>query len=1134
MTLSPASGAPELELELREGASLAELRPHLARLGVPAAAPVLVGGTVLDESHRVGLVPLVAGAHLEVGDGEPDGTLAAARAAWHLAVLDGPAAGTVWPVSGRTRVGREGPGLRLRDPLVSAEHLELRLAGARPWVRDLGSRNGTVRSRRWSRHRLRTPVPRWWTPARHGERLRLGTTTVELRSASPRTRARTSHRRALLLALLPALASLGLVLGTGRPALLLGALLGPALAAVLWHREEGAEPEERLEVDASALLVATARAVLAGRRPEPDGLLARLAPTGVLAVLGPQALETAWTLALAGQARGVEPAGWSRWLGGEGPEVVLAAHVPERAPAGRLLILVDPPHVPSWCPAVLERGTWHGPDGARRVEVRPGGAAWAERQARLLAAARALAETGAGDPPRSVRLGELGLPRTVEEVRAAWSAATDGLPVVLGAGPGGRPVVVDLVREGPHLLVAGTTGSGKSEALRAIVASLALRLPPTALGLALVDFKGGAGFGDLARLPHVVGAVTDLDPVEAGRCLEGLAAELRRRKALLAAAGASDLRELAPGPEHPGRLLVVVDEFRALAEELPELMPALVRLATQGRSLGVHLVLATQRPQGVVTPELRANVAVRLALRVTDAADSLDVVETPRAAEIPPSLPGRGVLRRGPAGTEEVQVALLGPAPAPLRPAGDPPPQEDPDAALLAVVGEAAEHWPGARPRAPWLPALPGRVPASALEPAGGLAYGLADVPAEQRRETAAWDPGEGHLLVLGGPRSGRSTALATVAAAALASGWEVHAVDLPEELRPAGLATCLPAAEPLALGRLLGLLAESEGPALLVLDDLEAVRRSLDGLARGAGTERLAALWRSRRVAVAAAAQRPGGAWSEQLAERLVLPLADPVAEELAGVPRALSGGRRPPGRAVRLPARGEPRLVQVALPGPTDRRPLPPRLVPLPERAVRPARLGPSRRGLAVGVGGDRAEVLSLPLGGALVVGPPGSGRSTALAHLVRSLPPGPCLTLARDPQVLEAGARLGPVRTDPGEASGLAGAGTVVVDDLDLLLRLSLDLEAELETLLDSGGTLLASTGLDAAVSTYRGPLARLRARRTGVVLQPGRPGASEVFGSPLEWFADPVRPLHPGRGALQSGSRVEVLQVFAPEG
>ncbi|WP_268892910.1 FtsK/SpoIIIE domain-containing protein, partial [Puerhibacterium puerhi] len=227
---------------------------------------------------------------------------------------------------------------------------------------------------------------------------------------------------------------------------------------------------------------------------------------------------------------------------------------------------------------------------------------------------------------------------------AGW-AAPGSWAVPLGVDAAGRTVRFDLVADGPHLLVAGTTGSGKSELLQSLVLGLALGRSPRDLALVLVDFKGGASFGACGGLPHVVGQVTDLDAGLAVRALAGLRAELRRRERVLARHAAADVADLPAGTLP--RLVVVLDEFRALADDAPELLPGLLRVAAQGRSLGVHLVLATQRPAGAVSADVRANVSARLALRVVDAADSLDVLDVPTAARIPVSAPGRAVLRVG-------------------------------------------------------------------------------------------------------------------------------------------------------------------------------------------------------------------------------------------------------------------------------------------------------------------------------------------------------------------------------------------------------------------------------------------------------------------------------------------------------
>ncbi len=210
-------------------------------------------------------------------------------------------------------------------------------------------------------------------------------------------------------------------------------------------------------------------------------------------------------------------------------------------------------------------------------------------------------------------------------------------------------VDVDLVRDGPHGLIAGTTGSGKSELLRTLVVSLAANASPDHVTMILVDYKGGSTFDACARLPHTVGVVTDLDDGLAERVLVSLDAEVRRRELLLRAARADDLAAYRRTSAEPlPRLVVVIDEFASLAKELPEFLGALVSIAQRGRSLGIHLVLATQRPAGVVTDDIRANTNLRIALRLQDRADAHDVVGDAAPARFPLGSPGRAALRLGP------------------------------------------------------------------------------------------------------------------------------------------------------------------------------------------------------------------------------------------------------------------------------------------------------------------------------------------------------------------------------------------------------------------------------------------------------------------------------------------------------
>ena len=221
----------------------------------------------------------------------------------------------------------------------------------------------------------------------------------------------------------------------------------------------------------------------------------------------------------------------------------------------------------------------------------------------------------------------------------------DTLRAAVGAVAGG-PLVLDLATLGPHAIVAGTTGSGKSEFLLAWIAALADGHPPDRVSFLLVDFKGGAAFEPVRGLPHVTGIVTDLDEGEAERAVLSLRAELRHREGVLRAERVRDISELAPHVDLP-RLVLVIDEFQAMIERFPELGAVVADVAARGRSLGVHLVLASQRPNGVVREQVTANCAIRVSLRVMQAADSIAVVGSDEAASIAPETPGRGVVDAG-------------------------------------------------------------------------------------------------------------------------------------------------------------------------------------------------------------------------------------------------------------------------------------------------------------------------------------------------------------------------------------------------------------------------------------------------------------------------------------------------------
>lgn len=673
--------------------------------------------------------------------------------------------------------------------------------------------------------------------------------------------------------------------------------------------------------------------------------------------------------------------------------------------------------------------------------------ATAARFARDLAAL-APADT-VGILPRAVRLLELpsaGVGFAADGLTGSWSRSRDRLQVAVGRTADG-PYAVDLVRSGPHVLVAGTTGSGKSELLQTLIAGLALAHPPDRCSFLLVDYKGGAAFAEAAALPHAVGVVTDLDGQTTARALRSLTAELARRESILAAHRVPEIAAL-PDEVELARLVIVVDEFATLAEELPSFVPGLVSIAQRGRSLGVHLVLATQRPSGVVSPEIRANCTLRICLRTTDEADSRDVLGTPSAAHLPIDVPGRAYVRVGSAEPTAVQVARVA-ATAPPATADGPrvrrwtwpvhaadPAPESPGPTDLARLTAAIEQHTAAtgarRPHRPWCAPLPDRLTAPELPQsttAAVLPLGLVDLPDTQSQAALELDLAMGGTwLVIGGPGSGRSTVLRTVLREAVTrSGPDdlhVHVIEtgggsLGEEAAALPhTGTVISGADHLRTARLVERLADQvatrrAGPGsgaapriLLLVDGIEELTTILEDADPGHGSTTLSRLLRDGAAAgltcvVTADRAVPGGRLAALARQRLVLPLPDRADYAVAGVPPRAVPGHRPPGRALV----GEDALeCQLALPRePAHDAAHPPRTGPaplrIPELPVDPALPLPSApiatsdRALLlpIGPGGDDGAALTVDLartGGLLVAGPPGSGRTAALDAFVRHL--------------------------------------------------------------------------------------------------------------------------------------------------
>lgn len=692
---------------------------------------------------------------------------------------------------------------------------------------------------------------------------------------------------------------------------------------------------------------------------------------------------------------------------------------------------------------------------------------WAERVARALAPmVDANADAASTIPARCRLLDVLELSEpTSDELIARWRAGC-GPATALGISAEGT-FAVDLERDGPHALIAGTTGAGKSELLQSLIAGLAAANPPEAMSFILIDYKGGAAFADCARLPHSVGLVTDLDSHLTQRALQSLDAELRRREALFAAAGAKDLAayRAEPGARSPlGRLVLVVDEFAALAEELPDFITGLIAVAQRGRSLGVHLVLATQRPAGVISPEIKANSALRIALRVTDPGESADVVGTDVAAAIDKNRPGRAFVRTGTALTEMQTARVSAAAPSgagqaavlPLdewgRAAGrDTPGHGDKTDLHLLVdaICEAAARTGSTAVARPWLAPLPAQLPVTALGPRSVphvVPVGQIDLPGEQRQAALGVDLRvAGPMLVVGSPRSGRSTALRTLAGVAAANlapdDLHVYVVDcagggqrvlaqLPhcgavigrDEFSTAErLFARLTSEIARRQTRLIELGVSSVAEArergeaipfvVVIVDGWEGFVAAAEEHDAGRSVDTLLALIRDSAAAgftVAIAGDRAtlSARIASIAARRYVLRLADRTDYALAGIPAVAVPPSMPPGRAVCAETMAE---VQFAFLGsePTaagQRRALselsavagpprgsgPMRIRPLPTR-VAFASLGSTEQDMTVlGVGGDDQSPVAVDLfagGGRLMVaGPPRSGRTTVLRLILK----------------------------------------------------------------------------------------------------------------------------------------------------
>ncbi len=860
------------------------------------------------------------------------------------------------------------------------------------------------------------------------------------------------------------------------------------------------------------------------------------------------------------------------------------------------------------------------------------------------------------DLPRSVSWLELTDPRIADDpavVVERWQESSSILsgPAAPPRGPrragtlraivgeaAGEPHALDLRVHGPHALLGGTTGAGKSELLQTWILAMAAAHSPQRVTFLLVDYKGGTAFRDCVSLPHTVGLVTDLSPHLVRRALVSLAAELTYREQLFAAKKVRDLRELemTGDQDTPPSLVIVVDEFAALVKEVPDFVDGVVNVAQRGRSLGLHLVLATQRPAGVIKDNLRANTNLRLALRMADEADSQDVLGSPEAAYIDPALPGRAVSKTGPGRLVPFQAAYVGG----WTTSG----QREPDVSIEELVIGAGRTWDApdtgaaqppvehgsgdivritgnirraaalarlAPPRRPWIDELAtvydlARLPTNRRD--DELVFGVVDEPEYQRQTTVAFCPDrDGNLAIYGTGGAGKSTALRsfTVAAAFTIRGGpcQVYGLDFSSrglemlsELPHVG--AVIPGDEHDRVRRLLRTLtataddrarryaavragtiteyrriagAPHEPRILILLDGFSAFRQSYEALDGGKWFDAFTALAADGRqlgIHMILTADRPAALpprLSSRVQRRLVLRLADDSEYPVAGAEPGILTQASPPGRAVM--GRAE---LQVAVFGgsPESRAQAQaitalaasmrrqqvvaaPRIEQLPE-LVRLSELPAIADGRpAIGIADDNLAAVGFrPEGVFLVSGPPGSGRTTAVATVtlaLRRADPGavpvffgskrsPLIGLGvwqqvgTEPgEVAEAAVKLEQVASRDGEAGRRLA---VVIEGMNDFLGGPADmpLTSLIRALANHGHLVIAEAETTALGQSW--PLLNAaKSARCGLALQPEQGDGPLVYKTE---FPKSRRSEFPaGRGLLVEGGRARLAQIAKPE-
>lgn len=800
---------------------------------------------------------------------------------------------------------------------------------------------------------------------------------------------------------------------------------------------------------------------------------------------------------------------------------------------------------------------------------------------------------------------------------------------------------LDLRAHGPHALVGGTTGAGKSELLQSWIMGMATAYSPDRVTFLLVDYKGGSAFGECRELPHTVGMVTDLSLHLARRALTSLVAELRYREHVLNRKRAKDLLELerSGDPDAPASLVIVIDEFAALVQELPEFVDGVVNVAQRGRSLGLHLVLATQRPAGVIKDNLRANTNLRVALRMADEADSTDVLGTPLAASFDPAIPGRASAKLGPGRLVAFQAAYVGgrtsdqppppaidiedlvfgvarswEAPEDSDPAGAVPAADGPTDIVRLVSNLRAATGQGGipMPRKPWLEELAPiydlrRLPTRRDD--AELVFGVYDDPENQSQPLAVFRPdADGNMVIFGTGGSGKSGALRSIAVAAGLSvrGGPCHVYGLDFGARGLDALAELPHVGAIVPGdddelvvRLLrtlratvddratrfasvraGSIAEyrtlagrpDEPRIFLLVDSVGAFRQAYELTDRAKWFDQFVSIAQDGRplgVHVVVTADRMAAVPSSlasAMQQRVALRMANDNDLMMLGVPKDGFGEHVPPGRGYR-----DGLELQIAVFGgssnvseqaaalqrlaaamrsngvhdapPIERlkdhvalADLPSQVAGLPVLGVREDDLGPAP---------------FQPKGAFLVAGPPGSGRTTALVTLARSLrrwdercnlalfgPARSQLAHAVDwtwkglgPDDMAEVAKLVTAALEDEEGGGPPVA--IVIESITEFLNGPADqaLNAAIRSVLQREDGLVVADGDPSSLSGASPTLQLLKTSRYGMALQPEQAEGQSVFRTNFPRVSRGQFP--PGRGLMVVSGKAGIVQVAAPE-